>query len=382
MSRAGHRAGRHRHPDLLHRLRRRGRPARPRSQVARAGAERPLAIIDLALPHDVDPAAADLPGVTLIGLRRLADDLRDTDAGREVAGVREIVDQEIGAFLAARRQASVTPTVVALRTMATGSSTPRSQRLMARLPDLDPAARAEVEHAVRRVADKLLHQPTVRVKELANEAGAVSYAAALAELFALDPDAVDAVTRPEKLVMSAPLRVGTRASLLARTQSTLVADRLAETLGVEVELVEVTTEGDVNGAPLASLGGAGVFVSALRDALLDGKVDVAVHSLKDLPTARPTGSRWPRSRCARTRATCSSPATASPSASCRPAASSAPAPRAGSPSCTPSASAWRSRAFAATSTPGPGRSRRVSSTEWSWRVPDWPGSDGSTSSPR
>jgi len=89
--------------------------------------------------------------------------------------------------------------------------------------------------------------------------------------------------------MTGPLKVGTRASLLARTQSTLVADRLAEALGVEVELVEVTTEGDVNGAPLASLGGAGVFVSALRDALLDGKVDVAVHSLKDLPTGPADG---------------------------------------------------------------------------------------------
>jgi hydroxymethylbilane synthase len=89
--------------------------------------------------------------------------------------------------------------------------------------------------------------------------------------------------------MSAPLKVGTRASLLARTQSTIVAERLAEALGIEVELVEVTTEGDVNGAPLASLGGAGVFVSALRDALLDGKVDVAVHSLKDLPTAPADG---------------------------------------------------------------------------------------------
>ena len=109
------------------------------------------------------------------------------------------VDQEIGAFLAARRQASVTPTVVALRSMATGVVDGEIQRLMARVPDLDPVARAEVEHAVRRVADKLLHQPTTRVKELANEAGAVSYAAALAELFALDPDAVDAVTRPEGL---------------------------------------------------------------------------------------------------------------------------------------------------------------------------------------
>ena len=73
------------------------------------------------------------------------------------------------------------------------------ERLDHRLPGLTPEQRDEVLRAVRRVADKLLHEPTVRVKELANETGAVSYAAALAELFALDPDAVDAVTRPEGL---------------------------------------------------------------------------------------------------------------------------------------------------------------------------------------
>jgi hydroxymethylbilane synthase len=80
------------------------------------------------------------------------------------------------------------------------------------------------------------------------------------------------------------LRVGTRASLLARTQSGQVADHLAAALGRPVELVEVTTEGDVSSAPLTSFGGVGVFVSALRDALLRGDCDVAVHSLKDLPT--------------------------------------------------------------------------------------------------
>ena len=89
--------------------------------------------------------------------------------------------------------------------------------------------------------------------------------------------------------MTTPLRVGTRASLLARTQSGLVADLLAERLGREVELVEVTTEGDVNRAPLASFGGVGVFVGALRQALLEDRVDVAVHSLKDLPTAPAEG---------------------------------------------------------------------------------------------
>ena len=85
----------------------------------------------------------------------------------------------------------------------------------------------------------------------------------------------------------APVRIGTRASLLATTQSGLVADLVRERLGREVELVEITTDGDRSqaaGTPLTGASTTGVFVSALRDALLDGRVDVAVHSLKDLPT--------------------------------------------------------------------------------------------------
>ena len=85
------------------------------------------------------------------------------------------------------------------------------------------------------------------------------------------------------------IRLGTRASALATTQSGHVADLIRERLGREVVLVEVATEGDRSSAPLASMGGTGVFVSALRDALLDGRVDVAVHSLKDLPTAPADG---------------------------------------------------------------------------------------------
>jgi hydroxymethylbilane synthase len=83
------------------------------------------------------------------------------------------------------------------------------------------------------------------------------------------------------------IRIGTRRSLLARTQSEQVAATLRNRLGRDVELVEVTTEGDVSTAPLASIGGTGVFVSALRAALLRGDVDLAVHSLKDLPTSPP-----------------------------------------------------------------------------------------------
>lgn len=89
--------------------------------------------------------------------------------------------------------------------------------------------------------------------------------------------------------MSRVLRLGTRASALATTQSGMIADEIRTRLGREVELVHVSTEGDVNRGPLAQMGGTGVFVSALRDALLDGSVDLAVHSLKDLPTTPAEG---------------------------------------------------------------------------------------------
>ena len=165
--------------------------------TARGGSDRPLTVIDLALPHDVDPSVADLPGVELISLAGLAEELRGLEAEAGVDDVRSIVAQEIAAFLAVRRQASVTPTVVALRSMATSVVDAEMERLAARLPALDETTRAEVLQTVRRVADKLLHEPTVRVKELADAEPAVSYTAALAELFRLDPEAVDAMTRAE-----------------------------------------------------------------------------------------------------------------------------------------------------------------------------------------
>jgi len=81
------------------------------------------------------------------------------------------------------------------------------------------------------------------------------------------------------------LKLGTRASALATTQSQHVADRLRQEAGVDVELVTISTEGDRDqSTPLAALGGQGVFVTALREAVVSGEVDFAVHSLKDLPT--------------------------------------------------------------------------------------------------
>ncbi|MGC0313103.1 hydroxymethylbilane synthase [Kitasatospora acidiphila] len=86
-----------------------------------------------------------------------------------------------------------------------------------------------------------------------------------------------------------PLRLGTRRSALALAQSGMVARDITERTGRPVELVEITTYGDTSREHLAQIGGTGVFVSALRDALLAGRIDLAVHSLKDLPTAAPEG---------------------------------------------------------------------------------------------
>ncbi|KUN34153.1 hydroxymethylbilane synthase [Streptomyces longwoodensis] len=83
------------------------------------------------------------------------------------------------------------------------------------------------------------------------------------------------------------LRLGTRRSRLAMAQSGQVADAVSQVTGRPVELVEITTYGDTSREHLAQIGGTGVFVTALRDALLRGEVDFAVHSLKDLPTSQP-----------------------------------------------------------------------------------------------
>jgi glutamyl-tRNA reductase len=154
---------------------------------------RPLALLDLALPRDVDPAVRDLPGVTLVDLEQLAVVLSGTQTGADVEAVRAIVAQEVGAFLAWQRATRVAPTVAALRARADQVVAAELVRLTGRVPDLPDRARAEVEQAVRRVVDKLLHTPTVRVKELADASGGVSYAEALQELFGLDRKAPAAV---------------------------------------------------------------------------------------------------------------------------------------------------------------------------------------------
>jgi glutamyl-tRNA reductase len=158
----------------------------------RAG--RPLVVLDLALPHDVEPSVRSLPGVTLVDLATLQAALVDTDAGAGVEAARAVVTEEVGAFLSWQKASRVAPTVVALRSRADQVVEAELSRLTSRLPELDERERAEVEQAVRRVVQTLLHTPTVRVKELTESPVGLSYADALRELFGLDPGAVEAVT--------------------------------------------------------------------------------------------------------------------------------------------------------------------------------------------
>jgi glutamyl-tRNA reductase len=154
---------------------------------------RPIALLDLALPRDIEQTVRSLPGVTLVDLASLQEVLRTTETGADVEAARAIVTEEVGTFLAWQSASRVAPTVVALRSRADEVVTAELDRLASRLPDLDERARAELEGTVRRVVDKLLHTPTVRVKELTEAPEGLSYAQALRELFGLDRAAPAAV---------------------------------------------------------------------------------------------------------------------------------------------------------------------------------------------
>jgi glutamyl-tRNA reductase len=182
--------------------------ARGASEAGAAG--RGLILLDLAMPRDVDPAVAALPGVTLIDMDTLRGSGGETGVGvgaPEVAEVRAIVEQEFAAYVSAVRAASVTPTVVALRAKAATVVDAELTRLTGRLSEESVSAHAldEMAQTVRRVVDKLLHAPTVRVKELASSPDGAEYAAALRVLFDLDPRTVEAVTHAEVETPSATI---------------------------------------------------------------------------------------------------------------------------------------------------------------------------------
>jgi glutamyl-tRNA reductase len=149
------------------------------------GRTRPLAILDLAIPRDVEPEVAELPGVHVVDLASLASSTlaKPSTVDRDAADA--IVNAEVEAFLTWLRGNDVAPTVAALRARADEVVSSELSRLVQRRPDLSPEQRADVAHALHRVVQRLLHSPTVRVRELAATPGGDQYAALLRELFDL-----------------------------------------------------------------------------------------------------------------------------------------------------------------------------------------------------
>lgn len=157
---------------------------------------RPQVYVDLALPHDVELDVDALAGATRVGLAELGGDLAEAGSAPQVAVARELVTAEVAAYLVQRSAQAVAPTVTALRARAGEVVDAELIRLERRTPGLDDHERAEVRRAVERVVDKLLHTPTVRVKELARDGQGGSYARALSDLFDLDPRDVSLVSAP------------------------------------------------------------------------------------------------------------------------------------------------------------------------------------------
>lgn len=293
--------------------------------------------IDLAMPFDIAAEVGEIPHVRLMGLAQLSKEFAhdnltaDSRATQAIAQVRALIRQAMVQVAADQAASRINPTVVALRQRATQIADAEFDRLTHKLGDgVNEEALAEIRKALSRTVDKILHNPTVRVKELAVNETSTDYAAALSTLFDLTTGEV--ATRPattsatrtstgrahtgnthstpakstttdgttpvgdhtldvvEPAGWTRTVRLGTRRSALARAQSVGVAHDIAAHTGWRVEIVEVVTEGDVNMTPLAAMGGTGVFVSAVRRALLGGKIDIAVHSLKDLPTAQAPGT--------------------------------------------------------------------------------------------
>ena len=167
------------------------------ANVARNEHTEPVVFCDLGMPRDIDPAVSGLPGVWVIDMERLQREPSARAAASDADAARQIVAAEVADYLLSQRMAEVTPTVTALRQRAAEVVEAELLRLDNRMPGLDAGQRDEVARTVRRVVDKLLHAPTVRIKQLAGAPGGDTYAEALRELFELNPHAVDAVAAGE-----------------------------------------------------------------------------------------------------------------------------------------------------------------------------------------
>ena len=148
-------------------------------------ADRPLVLVDLAVPRDVEPGCSFIPGVTVLDVDAIRAVTDTGSTGDEVAKARELVDEAARKFAAWRRSVRVEPTISALRGRAEAVRVSELERLSGRLADLEPRERDAVEAITKGIVNRLLHEPSVRLKTIADARGDDAHAAALRELFDL-----------------------------------------------------------------------------------------------------------------------------------------------------------------------------------------------------
>ncbi|AWB81160.1 glutamyl-tRNA reductase [Corynebacterium yudongzhengii] len=162
-----------------------------------------LMLVDLSLPRDIEDAAGEIDGVHLVNIESLHKSVTSRDSSSTAhLQAQDIVSEELGAYSSEQRVRDVAPAVTALRKGAARIADSELDRLRGRLPEVDDTEFTEITRTVKRVVDKLLHEPTVQAKRLAAESGSLSYETALQQLFGLDAAparavAVDATELPE-----------------------------------------------------------------------------------------------------------------------------------------------------------------------------------------
>ena len=288
-----------------------------------AGGAEPLFIIDVAVPRDVDPAVSEIEQVFLYNVDDLQGIVQENLArrGAEIARAEAIVAEEVARFTVWQRSRRAIPTVVALRQRFDDIRRAELQRLEPRLSGLPADARARVEEVTRLIVEKLLLEPTEQLKALPDEETQAAYTEAVNRLFRLGDDESAGAASPSatlrrgrltprigahathrarqatapivptrRKIPMASLKLGTRGSQLALFQANTVAALLQSRAGVACDIVVIKTSGDrLAEAPLSEVGGKRLFVKEIEDALLDGRIDLAVHSSKDMPAVLPEG---------------------------------------------------------------------------------------------
>ena len=265
---------------------------------------RPLVMIDLAVPRDIEPSVRDCPGIALYDMDDLQSEVARNLSGRqsEADEALVLVREEVGRFETWLDSLDVVPTISALRRRGDEIVEQVLRENESRWESLSEADRERLATMASAVVSRLLHEPTRRLRGAAGEGTSYRYVHALHELFGLEAALAPARGgarrgRPARRTPPAPrpvIRLGTRGSALALAQAKWVAERLPG----EVELVPITTSGDTDGTrairydrsrPDPRSTDKARFVKELEDALLADEIDVAVHSAKDVPTDFPSG---------------------------------------------------------------------------------------------